>query len=267
MSKKLTLALGLLVMAVSSAGCTLYFDDEGDDDDNSCPPGYTLQYDEYGPVCVGDGSYGCNSDYDCAAGCYCDPATGTCVEAGFCSSDADCPAPLVCDETRGSCDPDGTSGVCDSDDDCGYGQYCDETTGTCIPSTTCGPGADCGPGYECQNGVCVPIPCEDSSACAAGCYCDDNTGGCVESCICASDADAVNQGWGWCDEPRSTCMPGTDPTPTCDTLTTQQACDARADCHSVYRGINCTDPDGIPCTEGSSNCTCESFRWDRCEAD
>lgn len=267
--KKLIVAMGLL-LALSSTGCTLYFGEE-DDNNGDCPPGTYLSYDEYGPVCIGDGGgngYDCSSDYECAAGCYCDPLSGVCVEAGFCSTDADCPPGTVCDESRQSCDPDGGPGVCDSDDDCGYGSYCDETTGTCIPSWTCDASDpnSCGTGYMCQDGTCVPIPCEDNDDCAAGCYCDTTTGGCAESCYCTTDAEATAGGFGWCDEPRNTCMPGTDPTPLCEELTTQAECAARTDCSSVYRGLNCTDPNNLPCTDGTAMCECESYVWDECEA-
>jgi hypothetical protein len=35
------------------------------------------------------------------------------------------------------------------------------------------------------------------------------------NCTCANDQDALNQGFGWCDESRSTCLPGEDPAGTC----------------------------------------------------
>lgn len=265
--KKLLITLGLAT-ALSTTGCTLYFGDDGGNDLN-CPPGSYLTYDDYGPVCVSDGTgYNCTSDYQCAAGCYCDPTSGTCIEAGFCTQDSDCPPGTTCDETRQSCDPDGTPGVCDSDDDCGFGAYCDEPSGTCIPSWTCDAAdpASCGTGYTCQDGTCVPIPCDSNDDCAAGCYCDTATGACIESCYCTTDAEAQSGGFGWCDEPRNTCMPGTDPTPTCDQLTDEAACTARTDCDAVYRGINCTDPNGLSCTDGQAQCTCERYVFDECIA-
>jgi hypothetical protein len=271
--KKLLIAMGL-AMALTSTGCTLYFgedgDDYGDDDGGECPPGTYLAYDESGPVCLPDGGgYYCTSDYACAAGCYCDPASGVCVEAGYCTTDADCPDGTTCDESRNSCDPDGTPFACDDDADCGFGAYCDEATGSCIPSWTCDPAdpAACGTGYTCQDGTCVPIPCEDNDDCAAGCYCDTASGSCVESCYCTTDDEAVAGGFGYCDEPRNTCMPGSDPTPACEELTTQADCTAREDCSNVYRGLNCSDPDGLPCTDGEAMCTCETYVWDECVTD
>lgn len=210
--KKMLLALGL-IMATTTTGCTLYF---GGNDEPECPPGTYLTYDEYGPVCV-EGTppwgYGCTTDYQCAAGCYCDLDSGSCIEGGWCSSDAECPSGYLCDENRQSCDPDGTSGSCSDDTQCGYGYYCDEGSGACIPSTACDPSnpASCGTGFLCNGaGTCEPIGCTDDSACAAGCYCDPN-GNCAESCYCTTDAEAQASGFGFCDEPRNTCMPGADP--------------------------------------------------------
>jgi len=238
--KKLLVTFGLIT-AITSTGCTLYFG-ECDDEPLDCPPGTYLSYDEYGPVCITDDNpYLCSNDYECAAGCYCDPESGACIEAGFCTTDADCPEGTVCDESRQSCDPDGTPNTC-SDDTCPLGSYCDEETG-----------------------YCLPLPCASDEECAAGCYCDPGSGTCVESCYCTTDNDATSAGWGWCDEDRTTCMPGEDPKPACEELTTSQDCYAREDCTAIYRGLNCTDPNGIPCTEGSAECTCESFVFDRCE--
>lgn len=56
-----------------------------------------------------------------------------------------------------------------------------------------------------------------------------------------------------------------DVAPICDVLNTEDQCEARAECESVYGGINCRDPEGNVCTSGSgSNCTCESFVFARC---
>jgi hypothetical protein len=48
------------------------------------------------------------------------------------------------------------------------------------------------------------------------------------------------------------------PPPACDTLTTEMACTARADCEPIYHGSNCTcDPHG---------CTCETETFAYCQA-
>src|SRR5262249_31939928 len=61
--------------------------------------------------------------------------------------------------------------------------------------------------------------CAGNDACSSGCYCDmtktdPNYGQCVETGYCMKDTDCP-AGY-YCDEPRSTCMPGTDPNaPSC----------------------------------------------------
>jgi hypothetical protein len=257
--KKLLFALGLV--ALTSTGCTLYFG-EDDDSNGGCPEGTYPSYDDYGMTCIDDGGgYYCNNDYQCAAGCWCG-ADGTCVESGYCSSDAECPEGTHCDPARQSCT--GNGGACTSDADCPFGSYCDEASGVCVGSWTCENDAQCGTGYVCQDGTCVPIPCDSNDDCAAGCYCDTSTGSCIESCYCTDDATAESAGWGWCDEDRTTCMPGEDPTPACEEILNEAECLLRDDCGAVYRGLNCTDPNGIPCTEGGAECTCESFVFDEC---
>ena len=110
---KLIACLGLVV-ALAAPGCTLYFGEDHDDDDllvshycdgdaesTTCytcyaqPNGYS--------ECFPDG-YGCSLDAGCASGCYCDEASGACVEAGFCSSDGECGFGMICD-CSGSCVP------------------------------------------------------------------------------------------------------------------------------------------------------------------
>jgi hypothetical protein len=98
---------------------------------------------------------GCASDDECAAGCYCDEATGVCVEAGFCDSDADCPVGMACD-SRSSCVPVG----CTSDDQCAAGCYCDDA-GNCAESGYCTQDSDCsylGAEWTCDEarGTCIP---------------------------------------------------------------------------------------------------------------
>lgn len=213
--KKLLACLGL-VMAIATTGCTLYFgpdDDWGDDDDTYtyCDETGCYWCDDYGCTPTGPNGYYCSSNYDCAAGCYCDPQSGTCVEQGYCSVNEDCPAGFVCDD-RASCIPDGTNpGYCTADDQCGEGQYCDEWSGTCQYGQYCGQDAACPDGYYCDDrGVCQPLGCQDDSFCAPGCYCDENTGLCQESGYCAADAEC---GEGYtCDEERGTCIP-TPPNP------------------------------------------------------
>lgn len=196
--------LGLAALTALSS-CTLYF---GESD------GYWSDDDSCWDSDCNDGYY-CEVDTQCAAGCYCGDY-GYCEEAGYCTTDADCGPGFLCDEARNSCDPDGGSNSCNYDGDCLQGSYCDEGTGECVESTYCWEDYDCGEGFSCVDDTCVPDEtCATDDECAAGCYCDPSaeftTYGCAESCYCSTDAEATDAGWGYCDEDRGTCMPGTDP--------------------------------------------------------
>jgi Cys-rich repeat protein len=207
MSKKLLAVLGLS-MALITTGCTLYFGPDDDDDQDNRPPGP--------PGDDGGGGWYCAEDTDCAAGCYCDSANGTCVEAGFCTTDADCAGGLVCDD-RSSCVPP------------------DEPP--------------------------LPTTCDEDADCAAGCFCVEETMTCEESGYCTSDADCPDGQE--CDETRSTCIP--TPPPVCEDLGNAAECTA-AGCTVIWNGQNCTDDQtGLPCDNPSSECTCETYTFARCE--
>jgi hypothetical protein len=114
-------------------------------------------------------------------------------------------------------EPSGPGFPCDGDAQCAAGCFCAED-GTCAEGGFCGTDKDCGTGFHCDiaRASCVPDPqCTADEQCAAGSVCDSNSGDCVSTCRCTSDADAVRQGAGWCDETRSTCMPGSDPAGAC----------------------------------------------------
>lgn len=104
MTKLFSLGLALL-MALTVTGCQLYFGEESNNDDDAycAADGYYVRGEWVSAQCPGGGN-SCASDRDCAAGCFCDEATGTCDEAGFCSEARDCPAGYECDE-RSSCVP------------------------------------------------------------------------------------------------------------------------------------------------------------------
>ncbi|HEU0029042.1 MAG TPA: hypothetical protein VFQ53_00325 [Kofleriaceae bacterium] len=260
MNKLLSL-FGLAIAAAALTGCELYFGEDNNDNWSYCGADgyYVCQGDACewaGAECPGGGGGGfsCESDADCAAGCYCQ--NGVCEEGGFCSADTDCPDGFHCDESRSSCVPNG---------------------------------------------------CATDADCLAGQTCQDNN--CVTTCVCENDQQAKDAGFGYCDETRSTCMPGEDPAgscvgqvtcnlkaptcaagevplikdgcytgacraiaqcdaaPTCAALTHEPDCLARtADCRAVYTGINCTKPDGTQCNAGDTNCTCESFKFNSCES-
>lgn len=249
---KLLSAFGLaLTMAMTLTGCELYFGPDDDGRPSTATPG--------------GGGWSCESDADCAAGCYCETsglstdtggaASGVCEEAGFCDDDSDCPDGFVCDD-RSSCVPGTTcessadcpagslcnngqceaSCVCESDADAqaaGY-HHCDEARNTCEtanPAGTCGGDATCGTRPACAAGSVALIG-------ADGCY----TGAC------------------------ETITPGCDVAPTCGSLQHETDCLARTgECGALYTGINCKKPDGTACQSGDTGCTCESFRFAACD--
>jgi hypothetical protein len=256
MMPKSLLASALIAWSLSLAGCQIYFGDEEDDysycDDSGC-----YWCDDFG--CYPDGTDGgltCEDNADCENGCYCD-ANGWCQEGGFCTEETeatDCAPGFVCDD-RGSCVPGG-SDACTTDEECATGSYCDD--GFCIGSETCSNDDQCGEGYDCDEarGTCEPtapalcqaeVTCADAPpACPQG-----SNPGIVDGCWsgeCILDAD---------------CSDGAPVT--CIDHTTEDACIADAACDPVFKGLNCTKPDGGSCTSGSANCTCESFVFDECE--
>ncbi|HVK87757.1 MAG TPA: hypothetical protein VM513_26745 [Kofleriaceae bacterium] len=255
----------LALVLTTLTGCELYFGGDGDNDSRWTYCAADGYYDCYGddctwvgPNCPSEPGYQCDSDADCAAGCYCGD-DGTCEEAGFCATEEDCPDGFHCDVNRASCVPD----ACSTDADCDAGEYC------------------------------------------------DGNGGCIASCVCDTDEQAQAAGFGYCDEPRSTCMPpspngtcgGTtascnvteptcaagsvalildgcytgqcseiatcDVTPTCEALQHAEDCNARdGECRSLVNGVNCTrpGPNGttVACMAGDMNCTCESLYFAAC---
>jgi len=215
--KSLLVAAALALASMAMTGC-YYYEDDNDDGYSYCDDTGCYWCDDYGcyPDGSGDGGGGggdgwvCETNADCAAGCYCD-AEGYCQEAGFCTYDTDCPDGFVCDD-RSSCVPDDDGPTtCGDNAECPSGQICDLESGTCV---------DAG---ECQDGQCPE-----------GETCDD----------------------------RNTCVP--TPPVTCDSYEDEDSCLADEACDAVYRGINCTDPDGNSCTSEEANCTCERFVFHEC---
>jgi hypothetical protein len=99
--------LGLaFLLAFTITGCQLYFGEEQNSDDDSycAADGYYVRGEWVSAQCPGGGN-SCASNKDCAAGCFCDAAKGTCDEGGFCSEQADCGPNMECDEDRSSCIP------------------------------------------------------------------------------------------------------------------------------------------------------------------
>lgn len=254
--------LAPLALALTTlTGCELYFGGDGDNGDDRwtycAADGY---YECYGNDCTWVGSscpqepgYECDTNADCAAGCYCG-TSGTCEEAGFCGSEADCPDGFHCDIERSSCVPDActvsedcdsgyicNNGACEASCTCntdaeaqgaGWG-YCDETRGTCEPPAA---GGSCGGTSTC-NIVEPTCPEGQVALILDGCY----TGACSAIATC-------------------------DLTPTCEALQYEGDClDRAADCDIDYNGVNCRNPDGnTPCSTPGANCVCDSYTFDSC---
>ena len=265
----LLVALSTTVML---AGCELYFGKSHDRWDYCGSDGYHQcdgdNCEWVSPTCPagtgsgtsgGSGGWQCQSNQDCAAGCYCQ--SGSCEEAGFCTQDSDCGQGYVCNKERSSCEPAPQPTHCAWDSECPQGQYCSPDTLTC-----------------------------------------------TATCSCNNDQEAVNGGFGWCDETRHTCLPGQDPagtcggqatctdampvcavgqvptlingcwtgdcrdyatcdiTPVCGHVNDEPNCTGRADCSPIYNGLNCTKPDGTACQSGDTNCTCTSFVFASCKS-
>jgi hypothetical protein len=118
------------------------------------------------------------------------------------------------DDSRGGRGGNPPGSACVNNSDCAAGCFCED--GTCAEAGFCGSDADCGAGFRCDTArsSCIPNPaCTSNEACGNGSICDN--GGCVATCACANDAEAVQQGAGWCDVARNTCMKGTNPVGAC----------------------------------------------------
>lgn len=195
---------------------------------------------------------------------------------------------------------------CSSDAQCAAGCFC--SNGICTEGGFCSTDKDCGPNFHCDVGrsSCIPNPqCTANDQCKPGSACDTASGACVVTCACTSDADAIQQGFGWCDETRNTCMNGTDPAGMClgdITCTTPMpacpdgqvalikdgcftgacraiaACEGAPACTSLQhqtdcdaRSTDCTslfvghNCHGTTCGTSDADCTCESYTFQSCD--
>lgn len=150
--------------------------------------------------CGEDGEYSCTGDN-------CTLVSDTCTQgSGFeCSSNTDCAAGCYCDD-KGVCEE---GGFCTSDSDCGDGFHCDTDRGSCEPN---------------QTNTCDST---DPTSCGQGQECTAN-GQCVSTCTCSDDAEAIQNGFGWCDVPADgspgTCHTGTNPNGVCGGEVSEVTC-------------------------------------------
>jgi hypothetical protein len=197
--------------------------------------------------------------------------------------------------------------ACTTDVQCAAGCFCAD--GTCTEAGFCKTDTDCGTGFTCDTArsSCKPLPsCTADGQCSPGSACDAATGSCVVTCKCASDAEAVQQGAGWCDETRSTCMAGTDPAGACTTAVTCTTgapacgegqvplvkdgcytgtcrdiavCEAAPACSALQHQDDCASRSadcsevftgfnchGTTCGVSDVDCTCASYNFTSCHA-
>lgn len=264
MLQKALIATALAAWSLALGGCHLYFDDggRGGDGYTYCDDTGCYWCDDWGcyPTGGGDGvgpGWDCSNNADCAAGCYCS-ADGLCEEAGFCTWDEDCPSGFVCDD-RSSCVPEGSEDGCQSDDECPTGSICDLDANLCTSSGTCdGAGDTCQDGYECDTvrDTCVPEPAQ---TCQGEVVCD------VTAPICPAGSTPVIVDGCYSGEcmAKDQCPDGA-PFACSDLDDDETACFQHASCSPVYKGVNCTNPNGEQCSSEDANCTCESFVYDYC---
>jgi len=272
MMKQSISLLVALSTTVLLAGCELYFDGGGGEDHwNYCgSDGYhecTGNDCEWvSPDCPagsgsgsgGMGGFDCQTNTDCAAGCYCQ--NGVCEEAGFCTTDADCGEGYVCNEDRSSCEP-GTGG-CLYDNECPTGEYCSPDTLTCTATCVCADDETAvSQGYGwCDETRQTCLPGQDpAGTCAGEATCTDP----IPSCPTGQVPTLIDGCWtGQCRD-YAQC----DITPVCGHINDQTNCLSRAaDCTAVYIGLNCTKPDGSACMAGDTNCTCTDFQFSSCRS-
>ena len=261
--KKLSLSLALAFALVSTlTGCELYFGGSDSDNDSwtyCANDGYYVcngdSCEWAGARCPDDPNYTCQSDLECAAGCYCSTA-GVCEEAGFCSRDSDCPTGFSCDVDRASCVPDG----CSVDSDCDAGQYC-SAEGTCTASCLCTTDAeaiDQGFGFcDETRGTCEPTP--DAGSCVGAVTCN------TAEPVCAVGQVALVKAGCWTGS--CSAIAACDLAPACESRQHEADClGVSAACTSVYYGINCTNNQGTACQPGmgDTSCVCQSFQFAEC---
>lgn len=259
--KAIGLALAVACSAAALAGCGLYFgnSDNGDSWSYCAADGY---YVCNGNSCrwvsercpQGTDQYACESDRDCAAGCYCED--GICQEAGFCAEPSDCPAGYTCDD-RQSCVPE----RCNSNDDCLAGQVC--SNGLCETTCVCQTDADAqDQGYAfCDEtrGTCEHLGPQTCQA-DLGAECATPRPQCAVGEVALYDTET------FCYTGECSAITACDLTPGCKDLQHVEDCVGRPmECGAVSVGLNCTTPGGAPCQVGDTNCTCAEFRFERCD--
>ena len=143
-------------------------------------------------------------------------------------------------------EPGNEGAPCATADDCDPGLLCEDLVradpAADNEDTTCEGGHD---GVGGQGG--------DGPGVGGG---DSGGGGAEPACI--DDAD--------CAEGEICDIDGLCAIPTCDAIDDESACLARADCETVYAGVDCSCGQGCECQPGEPGCVCQSFEFFHCKA-
>jgi hypothetical protein len=227
--------------------------------DSDCADGFVC---DDRSSCVPEGSEdGCTSDAECPSGAFCDEQSGQCVGSWYCDSsdpnaDDSCGMGFECDD-RNTCVPE----PCTDDSMCQEGCYCDEQAGECIETTTCDALGNCPGGLVCDESRNTCIPEDQGPTCQGEVTCTDD----APICPAGSTPEILDGCYTGNCMAKADCPDGA-PFECSDLNDDEDACIANPECGAVYKGINCTTPSGDACTSGETNCSCESFAFDYCEA-
>jgi hypothetical protein len=209
--------------------------------------------------CVDESGGSCGtSGQQCAQGYHCEEQCPPCNSQGCM-----CAPTCVSDSTCGSTN-------------CGPGSECVEQcdafnvcTPTCVPTST-DPGS-CTGTISC-NSAPPTCPANTTPGIANGCW----SGYCIPNADCGSHDPGQCYAQVLCNSAPPSCPSGTLPgitngcwsgyciptygceMPACESLGSENACDARSDCTPVYTGTDCT------CT--LNGCTCATETYARCES-
>lgn len=158
----------------------------------------------------------------------------------------------------------GGGNSCASHEDCAAGCGCDSATGKCVEWGFCSQATDCPPGYRCDEQRSSCVPREGSCAGAIAPTCTNGAPKCAPGTVPLIEDgcyyDANGDGQFDCSKISECAAP-----PTCTAYQHSADCSS-ASCNVVSRGVNCTTPNGTACQSGATNCTCQSYVFDRCEA-
>jgi hypothetical protein len=129
---------------------------------------------------------------------------------------------------------------------------------------------DCDAGLACIDAVCAVEATGSADSCNGGhgpeATGPDATGGADQggggqggtAPACLDDIDCAEQ---------EICTPeGACAVPSCEEIDSETTCLERADCETVYAGVDCSCGQGCTCQAGEPGCVCESFEFFQCEA-